>query len=119
MRTVEQALNKYLEEELLSGDEQWFCEKCNKRVNAKKKIDLWKLPPVLVVHLKRFEFDMRTCRFRKIQAKLRSSLTVDLTEFVTTEQREPLVYDIICVANHSGQLGRGHYTATCKHPVDG
>ncbi|CAK0861151.1 unnamed protein product [Prorocentrum cordatum] len=32
---------------------------------------------------------------------------------------EPLVYDVICVANHHGPFGYGHYTATCRHPIDG
>ena len=26
-------------------------------MDARKKMDMWKLPPVLVIHLKRFEFD--------------------------------------------------------------
>jgi len=119
MRTLKDALRLFLAEETLSGNEQWRCPRCNRRVNALKKIDIWKLPPVLVVHLKRFEFDTRTGRFRKIQADLRSPLTVDLTEFVTTEQREPLIYDVIGVANHSGQFHSGHYTAVCKHPIHG
>lgn len=119
MRTLKDALRLFLAQETLSGKEQWRCPRCKRRVDASKKIDIWKLPPVLVVHLKRFEFDTRTGRFRKIQADIRTPLTVDLTEFVTTEQREPLVYDVICVANHTGQYHSGHYTATCKHPVDG
>lgn len=119
MTTLEEALRQFLMEETLSGSEQWGCPRCKRRVNAKKKIDIWKLPPVLVVHLKRFEYNQRTQRFRKIQADLRAPLTMDLTEFVTTPQREPLVYDVICVANHHGPFGYGHYTATCRHPVDG
>mmetsp|Transcript_22710 Transcript_22710/g.53660 ORF Transcript_22710/g.53660 Transcript_22710/m.53660 type:complete len:506 (-) Transcript_22710:173-1690(-) len=119
MRTLKDALRLFLAEETLSGNEQWRCPRCKHHVNASKKIDIWKLPPVLVVHLKRFEYDTRTGRFRKIQADIRTPLTIDLSEFVTTEQREPLVYDVICVANHTGQFHSGHYTATCKHPVDG
>lgn len=34
-------------------EEKWFCERCKVKVEARKKIDLWKLPPVLVLHLKR------------------------------------------------------------------
>jgi len=119
MRTLKDALHEFLAEELLSGNEQWHCPRCKRRVNASKKIDIWKLPPVLVVHLKRFAFDARTGRFQKIQADIRTPLTIDLSEFVTTQQREPLVYNVISVANHTGQYHSGHYTATCKHPVDG
>lgn len=119
MRSVEDALRLFLAEETLSGDEQFRCNRCKKRVDATKKIDIWKLPPVLVVHLKRFEFDTRTYRFKKIQAELKSSLSIDFTQWVSTEQKESLVYDVQCVANHSGSFGSGHYTAMCRHPIDG
>jgi ubiquitin carboxyl-terminal hydrolase 8 len=119
METLEDALRLFLADETLAGADQWRCPRCKCHVDAVKKIDIWKLPPVLVIHLKRFEFNMMTCRFRKIQAKLSADLTVDMTEFVTTQHKDPLIYDIVCVANHSGQFGSGHYTATCQHPIDG
>jgi len=52
MSNVTDALQAYVAEEMLTGDERWHCEVCNKKVDARKKIDLWKLPPVLVLHLK-------------------------------------------------------------------
>jgi len=118
MRSLEDALQLFLAEEMLSGDEQWRCNRCKQRVDARKKIDIWKLPPVLVIHLKRFEFDTRSGRFRKIQADLKSPLSIDLSSWVQTEQKETLVYDLQCVANHSGPFGSGHYTALCRHPID-
>lgn len=47
-------VNEYLKEETLDGENQWFCEKCKVKVDAIKKIDLWKLPTILIIHLKRF-----------------------------------------------------------------
>jgi hypothetical protein len=88
-------------------------------MDAKKKIDIWKLPPVLVVHLKRFEFSGKTKRFRKIQVDVTSPLTVELSDVVKERGTRPLVYKIVCVANHSGAYGSGHYTATCRHPITG
>lgn len=120
MRTLEDALGHFLKEEALTDDERWRCPKCKRHVDAVKKIDFWKLPPVLVIHLKRFEFDTSTCRFRKINTKIRAPLTVDFSQFVNAPQKGgSMVYDVISVANHMGNAGRGHYTATCRHPVDG
>lgn len=119
MQSLEDALRLFLAEETLSGNEQWRCPQCKRSVDATKKIDIWKLPPVLVVHLKRFEFNPGTGRFRKIQADLRAPLTMDLSSFAATASREPLVYDVVCVANHAGPFGYGHYSATCRHPIDG
>lgn len=119
MRTLEDALNHFLKEEHLTGAERWRCPKCKAHVDAIKKIDVWKLPPVLVIHLKRFEFDSATYRLRKINAKIRVPLTMDLSSIVSAPQKASMVYDVISVANHIGHAGRGHYTATCRHPVDG
>lgn len=117
MENLEDALRLFLAEETLTGSERWKCPKCKGRVDATKKIDVWKLPPVLVVHLKRFEFDQRTRRFQKINADLQSPLTIDLSKFVAGSQ-EPEIYDVVGVCNHSGSYGGGHYTATCQSPVD-
>jgi len=109
------AIEKYLDEELLTHDEQWYCERCCKKVDARKKIDLWKLPPVLILHLKRFEFDMRTLRTRKIDANLSAPGGVlDLSSYCSSKQREGACYDVVCVANHAGSYDSGHYSATCR-----
>ena len=34
-----------------------FCPGCKEFVQASKKFDLWKLPEILVIHLKRFSYD--------------------------------------------------------------
>lgn len=114
MGSVAQAIEKYLETEELSGDERWKCPKCKRKVDASKKMDIWKLPPVLVLHLKRFEFDMRRMRFGKIDKLLTCPLSLDLSGYVASPQREHSVYDIVAVANHIGPFGSGHYTAACQ-----
>jgi len=114
MRQVTDAIETYLEEEVLEGDEKWFCRHCEKKVDARKKIDLWKLPPVLVLHLKRFEFDQRSCQFRKLGNHLRMPEVVDLLEYTSSPQREGARYEVVAVANHMGPFGSGHYTATCR-----
>ena len=114
MTTVREALEKYLEQETLTGEEQWYCPKCKQKVDATKKIDIWKLPPVLVVHLKRFEYDMRSFRFRKIDSHLKAPEVFDLYPLCLSEQKEGAAYKVTCVANHLGGYGSGHYTATCR-----
>eukprot|EP00933_Yihiella_yeosuensis_P073593 TRINITY_DN82304_c0_g1_i1.p1 TRINITY_DN82304_c0_g1~~TRINITY_DN82304_c0_g1_i1.p1 ORF type:complete len:471 (-),score=84.71 TRINITY_DN82304_c0_g1_i1:145-1557(-) len=115
MTQVTDAIAQYLEAEHLTGDEQWHCEKCKKKVDATKKIDLWKLPPVLVLHLKRFEFDPKTQKFEKTDNRLNMKLQgLDLQEFCSSPQRDGSIYNVAGVANHSGVYGNGHYTATCR-----
>jgi ubiquitin carboxyl-terminal hydrolase 8 len=112
MSKVTDALKKFLEEEKLSGTEQWYCPKCKCNVNTRKKIDLWKLPPVLILHLKRFKFEGNHCE--KIDVPLTSPLVVDMKDYCSSPQKEGATYEVICVANHVGLYSGGHYTATCR-----
>ena len=40
--------------EVLGPDDLWYCPKCKEGVQARTRLDLWALPEVLVIHLKRF-----------------------------------------------------------------
>ena len=42
----------------------------------------------------------------------------DLKDFVKQEQISGTVYDLYGVVNHFGSLNGGHYTATCKNPME-
>eukprot|EP00928_Gymnodinium_smaydae_P047186 TRINITY_DN31478_c0_g1_i1.p1 TRINITY_DN31478_c0_g1~~TRINITY_DN31478_c0_g1_i1.p1 ORF type:complete len:499 (-),score=133.21 TRINITY_DN31478_c0_g1_i1:175-1605(-) len=117
MTQVSDAIGKYLEAEELTGSERWHCKRCKTKVNARKKIDVWKLPPVLVLHLKRFEFDPKSGEFVKTDNRLGMKLSsLDLSEFCSSPQRDGATYNVVGVANHTGEYGSGHYTATCKVP---
>lgn len=115
MTRLTDAIGKFVEEELLTGDERWMCEKCKELVDAKKKIDIWMLPPVLIVHLKRFEYCPSLGDFVKIQIPLHAEEDrLDLTPYCSSAQRDGATYEVVCVANHAGKFGSGHYTATCR-----
>ena len=43
--------------ELLHGKNKWYCPRCRGHVDAVKRIGIWKLPPLLIIHLKRFSYD--------------------------------------------------------------
>lgn len=55
---------------------------CRSIQKAKKKIDIWKLPSILIVHLKRFEFTKR--RTGKIKDLIDFPLkNLDLSPYVS------------------------------------
>eukprot|EP00930_Biecheleria_cincta_P072223 TRINITY_DN59659_c0_g1_i1.p1 TRINITY_DN59659_c0_g1~~TRINITY_DN59659_c0_g1_i1.p1 ORF type:complete len:561 (+),score=54.66 TRINITY_DN59659_c0_g1_i1:117-1685(+) len=56
LRTLGDCIHAFTEETLLCGDDQWYCPACQKNVDAKQNLTLWKLPAILMVHLKRFGF---------------------------------------------------------------
>lgn len=58
--TLNRALEYFLAEEVLEEAESWHCPHCNmKWAGTKKKLDIFKFPEVLIVHLKRFESNMK------------------------------------------------------------
>lgn len=122
-RCLDQALAEYASEELLSGPNKWFCERCDKKVDATKRIELHELPPILVIHFKRFTYDFSTQRVQKKFANVTlpdGQLTgLDLHKFAGTSVPRRERYDIAAIVNHVGRdATTGHYTATCRHCVD-
>lgn len=120
---IEAAIRKFCTEEKLDGDNRWGCPRCARRVSAHKRLSLWKLPILLLVHLKRFGFEAAPSwdvapRAWKIEGEVAVPVTrLDLQSFVaeTSPQRVPLQYDLFATVDHVGPTPLvGHYTATCR-----
>uniref|UniRef100_A0AAY4DKM1 Ubiquitin carboxyl-terminal hydrolase 32 n=1 Tax=Denticeps clupeoides TaxID=299321 RepID=A0AAY4DKM1_9TELE len=54
--SLDSCLRAFTGEEELGEDELYYCSKCKTHRLATKKLDLWRLPAILIVHLKRFQF---------------------------------------------------------------
>eukprot|EP00347_Sterkiella_histriomuscorum_P004870 403358774 len=111
---LEECVEEFTKEEILDGQNKWKCPKCDKFQRATKKIDIWKLPSVLIINLKRFEFNQK--KKAKINDLVEFPLkNLDLTPYVSKLQREKPIYDLFAVANHEGYLTGGHYYSYSKH----
>lgn len=58
--SVYDCLNYFMMEETLSGNDKWYCSKCKDHVTAKKKMEVYKAPDYLIIHLKRFSHQRNT-----------------------------------------------------------
>jgi len=47
-------LREFKKPELLDEDNKWYCNKCKDHVQATKTLEIYKVPPVMIVSLKRF-----------------------------------------------------------------
>ncbi|RKP38387.1 hypothetical protein BJ085DRAFT_42737 [Dimargaris cristalligena] len=54
--TLAQCLESFVQEEILDGDDQWFCPRCQVHRRTSKRLVITRLPDVLIIHLKRFSF---------------------------------------------------------------
>ena len=106
-------IEKYCQNEQLEETEMWYCNRCKEHVRAWKQLHLYRSPPILFVHLKRFEYAARSHRRSKIDTLVEFPLEgLDLTGQAMhwTEEEKP-IYDCYAVSHHFGGLGGGHYTA--------
>lgn len=114
--TIQQCFDKYVEAEVLDGDEMPTCEKCKARRKCTKSLRIESLPPVLVLHIKRFSFMSRGAKITKNVDFPTENLT--LKDYCTeTSDSLAASYSLYAVSNHMGSLRGGHYTAYCRHPT--
>ncbi|CDO75837.1 hypothetical protein BN946_scf184951.g35 [Trametes cinnabarina] len=136
--TLQDCLDEFTKEEQLGEDDLWYCPRCKKHQQATKRFDLWKVPDVLVVHLKRFSnsrmlrdkidtfvdfpiegLDLTDMVGERLVGKRLAEQGVDVRSLGISDLDEPLVYDLFAVDEHLGGLGGGHYRAYAANHVTG
>jgi ubiquitin carboxyl-terminal hydrolase 4/11/15 len=112
---LENCLQLFNAEEQLGPNDTWYCGECKDHKQAFKKFDIWTMPSILVIHLKRFSYYRGVFR-EKLESFVDFPHDLDLTGKVKScDSNTPLVYELYAISNHFGGLGGGHYTAYCKH----
>ncbi|GCC34897.1 ubiquitin carboxyl-terminal hydrolase 15-like isoform X1 [Chiloscyllium punctatum] len=114
---LKDCIELFTTKEKLGAEDPWYCPNCKQHQQATKKLDLWSLPPVLVVHLKRFSYS-RYWR-DKLDTLVDFPISdLDMSEFLINPNAGRCEYNLIAVSNHYGGMGGGHYTAFAKNKDD-
>ncbi|KAH8825801.1 hypothetical protein DL96DRAFT_1609938 [Flagelloscypha sp. PMI_526] len=125
---IQECLNALFTPEILEQQDGWNCPCCRKKQRAKRQLALFRLPPILIIHLNRFvkrdQLSKRVLNLVDFPLK-----ELDLTSFMPSKmesegaglehvdmddpriQVPPYKYDLCGVTNHDGNLTSGHYTA--------
>eukprot|EP00560_Eucampia_antarctica_P005013 CAMPEP_0197836920 /NCGR_PEP_ID=MMETSP1437-20131217/30469_1 /TAXON_ID=49252 ORGANISM="Eucampia antarctica, Strain CCMP1452" /NCGR_SAMPLE_ID=MMETSP1437 /ASSEMBLY_ACC=CAM_ASM_001096 /LENGTH=558 /DNA_ID=CAMNT_0043443495 /DNA_START=320 /DNA_END=1996 /DNA_ORIENTATION=- len=112
--SLNDCLKMFMKEEVLDGQNMSYCAKCKKLQKTHKRLNLNRLPNMLVLHLKRFGNSRR-----KKQNKISYPMNgLDLRPFLskntrTRASRKGPLYDLHAVCHHIGTSYSGHYTASC------
>ncbi|KNC85019.1 hypothetical protein SARC_02774 [Sphaeroforma arctica JP610] len=120
--TLKKCIDTFTARERVAGNDQWYCGNCKKHRDAEKRLSIWRLPPVLLIHFKRFQSDA----FGNSRAKINTMVdfpigNLDLSSYLPNTDRQNAQnhsYHLLSVANHWGQMGSGHYTAFCRNVFD-
>ncbi|PIC33738.1 hypothetical protein B9Z55_013614 [Caenorhabditis nigoni] len=107
---LEETLDWYTKKEQLGEQDSWYCPKCKKHERATKQLDMWKLPEILVLHLKRFQYT-KWSREKLTWEVVIPVRGLDLTNKIVNPNHEKAIYDLIAVSRHYGSMSGGHYTA--------
>ncbi|XP_042368289.1 midasin-like [Plectropomus leopardus] len=93
-----------------SGENQMYCDECDAKSDATIKCVIKHHPDVLMLLLKRFDFNYDYMTHVKI------SCTVDVPYVLQIPEGQ--TYELYAVIEHFGSLRGGHYTATIKSQDD-
>lgn len=111
--TLDACLREFHKAEQLDPDNLWRCPRCKDFRAATKQLQLWKLPPHLLIHLKRFRAGARG-QHTKREATVETPLeNLDLAPYAMATSHRA-TYSLFAVCNHHGSMGSGHYTAHCR-----
>jgi len=135
---LDACFDQFAEEELLTGDDQWYCNKCTEHRDSHKKLELFMAPKILMLQLKRFTskkgasssgksgfFNLayaQICQQEKVDELVDFPIEgLDVSKYVKQDFAalgQSPYYDLFGVVNHFGGLNGGHYTAYCKNSLD-
>jgi len=106
--SVSDGLRRFFADESVSG---WRCDKCDRNDSGTKLYRCWKLPPVLVLVVRRFDgFGKKDNTAIAIDEQL------DLGPYTVPTDKNGIysdAYDLTAVVCHSGSMSSGHYVAVC------
>ena len=113
--TIKKCLKEFCKEETLKEGNEWYCKKCKKFMLAKKKIELYYLPKLLIICFNRFTKESSYYWEKNDEFIDFPINNLDMNEFMVGPDKEHSKYDLFAVSQHYGSTGGGHYTAICKN----
>ena len=114
--SIDKCFEEFTKIQTLDENNLYNCPKCKQNIAANNSIELYKIPNILIIQLKRFKNGQKIKTF--IDFPIRN---LDISPFIS--QSSPnfstkIKYDLFAVSNHYGELEFGHYDANCLNYMD-
>ncbi|KAL1848137.1 hypothetical protein Daus18300_013698 [Diaporthe australafricana] len=120
-------LQECLEDEYVKSDKcEYRCNKCDGTQQARRNTSIKRLPNVLSIQLKRFEFrnGSRDKSAAKIETQVHFPLQLNMLPYTNRarnadakeayELSRSCTYDLMCAVVHVGEIDTGHYICYCR-----
>jgi hypothetical protein len=109
-RRIEDSLRHFVSPEYLSGENAYDTGTDLGRIPVEIGVTILELPPVLQLHLKRFEYDLTRFSLIKIDDEFSFPAELDMQPYLHLSSAEHnTVYQLYAVLVHSGTAFGGHY----------
>ena len=108
--------NALSKKEKLDENNLWYCSQCKEHRQAIKQLQIYKLPRILIIQLKRFKNNGYFFN-NKNSAEIDFPIyNLELTDYVVgNKENKNYSYELFAVNQHFGISYGGHYTALCKN----
>ena len=124
--TLQESLEAYVEGDMMEGSNKYFCDGCGRHLDAVKRACLKEVPDNLILHLKRFDFDLRTMQRSKVNDYFEFPMTLDMSAYKVEYLSDPQssvpedIFELVGVLVHTGTAESGHYYSYIRErPVAG
>ena len=104
--TLYNCFEETFKDEELSGDNAWQDDTDKTKKHVIKTTRLGYLPPILSIHLKRWNHNLN-----KNNKFIDIPLLLDLRPLMILQYQEGTEYQLFGIINHSGNISGGHYTS--------
>ncbi|XP_061583963.1 ubiquitin carboxyl-terminal hydrolase 48 isoform X2 [Cololabis saira] len=119
-KSLTECVTEFLKEEKLDGENRYFCESCQSKQSATRRIKLNSIPPTLNLQLMRFVFDRQTGHKKKLNTFISFPEQLDMAPFLEGKQDQKCVYELSAVLIHRGiSAYSGHYIAHVNDALTG
>ena len=109
-KNIKDSLKNYCKIEIMDGDNKINCEVCNTKRTCHKRQIFKSLPNILVIALKRFEFDYDTMYKIKVNDYFEFPFELDMNDYLVEENTEKnTIYELTGITIHDGVADFGHY----------
>ncbi|UJR25412.1 hypothetical protein I4U23_006759 [Adineta vaga] len=108
---ITESFRNFCKSEILTGENLYDAGSIHGLQEAEKGVKFQKFPPILCLHLLRFEYDYNLSQNRKINDNYSFDYHLDLSEFLEKPNCSSSSYKLLSILVHSGDNSSGHYVS--------